>query len=110
MKRILGIVPLLFVFALSGARQDFDRMLKATTYSLSDAIGKAMKEAKEGVPIEAELEEDKGRIVYSMDIAQGTNVFAIAFDVKDGAIVEKEVEAEDHSAVAKAAKISLVQA
>lgn len=105
-------VTLMAVLALGGAAagQDYEKMLAEAKFPIGEAIARGLKEAKEGTVFEAELEADKGRIVWSLDVAQGGKVFAVVFDAKDGSLVEQEIESEDHSKVAGAAKVTLADA
>ena len=89
---------------------DWDRMLKGTTFGLADAIEKGMKEAGPGVAFHAELENDKARAVYSIDIAQGAKTCNVVLDGKEGTMAEKSIEDEDHSDVAKSAGVGLAAA
>jgi uncharacterized membrane protein YkoI len=86
------------------------KLLKEAKLTLGEAVGKALTEAKEGVAVEAELEEEGGRTVFSINVAQGTKILEVLLDAKDGSVVEKAVENEDQSAAAGAAKITLVRA
>jgi hypothetical protein len=111
MRGILSKVVILLVgFGDVAAAQGYDGIFEKLTppyLSLMDAIAKAKLESGgSGVVFEAELESEAGRIVYSIDIAQGDKVLNVVIDAK-GAVVSKETEDEDHSVVAAAARIPL---
>jgi uncharacterized membrane protein YkoI len=91
---------------------DFEKLFKAATFSLTDAIDKALavNEAKECVVVNAEIEEEGGKIIYSMQLAKGEKVLEINFDVTSGSMDPVVTENEDKSAQAKAAKITVKQA
>jgi uncharacterized membrane protein YkoI len=111
MKTVMTLVMGLVV-ASGLANEDGDPvdLLKKSGYTLSEAIAKATVIAKEGTVVAAELEEDDGKVVYSVEFAQGGRILEISLDAKTGELVEKEVEDEDESSVAKALKITLPQA
>jgi len=86
---------------------DWLKLVKEASFPLAEAIDRGLKEAGAGVAFHAELEEDEGAIVYSIDIAQGDRTCNVVLGVKDGKVVEKEVEDEDHSDAVEACKITL---
>jgi len=89
----------------------WDALLKQTEYPLGDAVAKALAFAKEGAVIEAEIETDEDKAVYSVDIAQGAKKLNVVLDAKTGEVVEKDLEDEDQSAIAKAfEKLTLAKA
>lgn len=92
------------------AGPDYEKMLAEAKYSLAEAVDKGLKEAKDGVVIKVQLEKEKGRVIYTMDIAQGDKILEVNLDVKDGSVVERKTENDDKSSVAKAAKVGLKQA
>jgi uncharacterized membrane protein YkoI len=90
--------------------QELEGLLKRSAYPLSEAVRKAMEIAKTGVVVAAELEEEDGKAVYSLDVAQGTRTLEIVLDAKTGELLEKTVEDDDQQAVAGACKIPLSRA
>ena len=80
---------------------DVDALLARAKIGAKEAVEKALKEAKDGVVTELELELDKGKAVWSIDIAQGAKTFAIALDAADDAIIEEWTEDENRSQEAK---------
>ncbi len=105
MKTILAAALLL---GLAGP--DYEKMLAEAKFPLAEAIDRGLKEAKEGTVIKVQIEVEKGKTIYTMDIAQGEKILEINLDVKDGAVAERKVEEENMSKVVKAAKITLKQA
>jgi uncharacterized membrane protein YkoI len=105
MKALLAAA---LVVALAGP--DYEKMLAEAKYSLAEAVDKGLKEAKEGVVLKVQLERERGKVIYTMDIAQGDKILEINLDVKDGSVVERKTENDDKSKVAKAAKVGLKQA
>lgn len=97
---------------LAGAQTDEDwgKLVKTVKYSLSEAVDKAVKESGEGFAFHAELELDKGELVYSIDISQGESSTNVVLDVEDGSVVEKDSEGADFSKESKACKVSLKHA
>ena len=105
--RTAAAVLLLSLVALAALAPDWEKMTAGAEYPLADAIAKGLAVAGEGVPFHAELEWDEGRAVYSIDVAQGTKILNVVLDPKTGALIEKEVDDEDASAVAGALRIPL---
>jgi uncharacterized membrane protein YkoI len=91
---------------------DYDKLFQAATFSLTEAIDKALalQEAKDCVVVNAEIEEENGKIIYSIQLAKGTKILEANFDVRDGSLLPLENEEGDKSAQAKAAKITVKQA
>jgi uncharacterized membrane protein YkoI len=79
-------------------------------YSLAEAVAKGVAKAGAGVPFKAELELDKGRLMYSIDVAQGKKTCCVVLDVADGREIEHDLDDEDRAALAAACKISLATA
>src|SRR5687768_8648353 len=73
------------------------RLLPRATLTLGEAVQRALVEAASGTAWKAELEEDKGKVVFSVDIAQGEKNCNVVLDAADGKVVEKDLENEDHS-------------
>ena len=96
--------------ALAQDQTDWTKLAKHAAFPLGKAIDKGLEAAGEGVPIHAELEQDKGRVVYSIDVAQGQKTCNIVLDAKEGEVVEKDIDKTDHSAAVKACKITLLAA
>src|SRR5262245_29878793 len=105
MKTILAATLLV---ALVGP--DYQKMLDEAKFSLAEAVDKGIKEAKEGVVVKVQIEVEKGKTIFTMDIAQGEKVIEINLDVKEGAVVDRKTEEENRSKIVKAAKIPLKQA
>lgn len=91
---------------------DYEKLLKAATFTLSEAIDRALavKEAKDCVVVNAEIEEEDGKIIYSIELAKGNKILEVNFDVTTGAILPLENEDHDKSAQAKAAKVTVKDA
>jgi uncharacterized membrane protein YkoI len=96
-----------------GARfdgSDYEKLLKEAKLTLSEAIRKALKEAGEGVAVEAKIEAKDSTILYSVDVAHGDRTLDITIDDRTGDVAEKETGEDDQSKVVNASKISLLQA
>jgi uncharacterized membrane protein YkoI/ferric-dicitrate binding protein FerR (iron transport regulator) len=85
---------------------DYAAILDRATFSLSAAIGKALA-AGGGVPVHAELEDEDGRVAFSVGLAVENKVREISLDPKSGQVVQDEVEQEDQARIAAAVKIPL---
>jgi uncharacterized membrane protein YkoI len=98
--------------ATSQSEQDkeWSKRVAETAFPLVEAIKKGLQEAREGFVFKAELELDKGRLVYSIDVAQGNKTLNVVLDAKDGKLVEREQDSEDHSGEVGACKVTLVSA
>jgi len=114
MKTILALTMLLAAAGgLAGwalRQEDPGKLLQQTGYTLSAAIAKAVKEAKEGTPVRVELEEEDGKVIYSIELAQGSKILEVNLDAKSGDLVKKDTENEDKSEVAKACSVPLSKA
>jgi uncharacterized membrane protein YkoI len=111
--RSIAIPLVVVVAALAGSRapaQDWAKLLQTAKSPLTEAVGKALADAKEGVATGVEIEDEGGKIRYSIDVAQGAKKTEYVFDAADWKLLEKATEDEDQSKLVKAAKISLVQA
>jgi uncharacterized membrane protein YkoI len=100
---------LALLFALSAAGDDAQNLVGQATIPLEKAIEHGLREASGGAVVKAELEKEDGRVVYSLDVAQGTRILELHIDPKDGSVVGRENENEDQSKLA-AAKVTLGQA
>jgi uncharacterized membrane protein YkoI len=96
----------------NSSKTDYQKLLGAATFSLPSAIDKALavKEAQGLIVVNAEIEEENGRIIYSMELANGKKILEINFDVTDGSMLPLETEDHDKSEQAKASKITAKQA
>ncbi|GEM_PF-1295517 len=110
LTRIVAASLVAIVAAWGEDGSEMTRLVKATGYSLTEAIEKGLEEAGEGIPFHAELEEDKGEIAYSIDIAQGKETCNVVLNAEDGEVLENDVEDEDHTDEVKACKVSLADA
>ena len=89
---------------------DFAKLLKDAKSNLSEAIDLGLKEAKDGTVVKAEIEEENGKIIWTMDIAQGDKIREVGLTVSDNKVVENAEEKEDQSALVKAFKITATKA
>jgi len=110
MKAILVGIGVAASVLVARTGPDYGKLLDEAKYSLSEAIDKGLKEAKEGTVVKAEIEREKGKIIFTMDVAQGDKILEVGLDVKEGRLVSRDTESEDQSALVKASKITLKQA
>lgn len=113
------ILLLLLALALSGTaglvrrafpQDDPEKLIKQAAFPLQEAITRAAKEVKDGVPVLVEIENEDGRIIYSIEFAQGNKIHEVNLDAKTGELVKKDTENEDKSGIAKACTFSLTKA
>ena len=104
-----AVVMSALVAAGAASADDSTRLLAEAKITLLQAIERAAREAPEGVVVEAELEKEGGRVVYSLDIAQKGAVLELHLDAHDGSVVSREYESKDLTKLAQA-KVSLAQA
>jgi len=107
---ILSILLGIPLCAQADQGKQWAQHVSQTKYPLAEAVQKSLKEAGQGVPFKAELELDKGKLVYSIDLAQGTQTCNVVLDAAEGTVVEKETEDGDESALVAACKTSLAAA
>jgi hypothetical protein len=106
----LALALALPLAAQAGVDADLAKQLDRATYSLAEAIQKGMKTAGQGQPYSAELELDKGTLVYSIDIAAGKKTVNVVLDAVDAKVIENDTEDEDESERAGACKVTLAAA
>lgn len=108
--KALAATLLAAVLLSSADDQELESLLRRSGYPLGEAVKKALEIAKTGVVVSAELEEEDGKAVYSIDVAQGRKTLEIVLDAKTGELVEKTIEDDDQESLATACKISLGRA
>jgi uncharacterized membrane protein YkoI len=97
----------LLLLAAAALAQDWGQLAGEAKLSLAEAIDKGLAEARSGICFHAELERDKGVAAWSIDIAQGTKTCNVVLDAREGKVVEKDVEDEDHSKSVGLCKVEL---
>ncbi len=90
--------------------EDPAKLAEEAKLSLVEAIERGLGESGDGVVFHAELERDRGAAAYSIDIAQGAKTCNVVLDAKDGKVLGKEIEDEDHSKAVEACKVTLAAA
>ena len=108
--RLISVVVATLLVAPVVKGTDYAKLLKDAKSTLSEAIDLGLKEAKEGTIVKAEIEEEGGKIIWTMDIAQGAKIREIGLTVADNKVVENIEEKEDQSALVKAFKITATKA
>jgi uncharacterized membrane protein YkoI len=107
-------LPLLLVLACTDTaaqpQPDWSSLLAQPRLSLGEAIAKGLSTAGAGVPFKAELELDRGRLVYAIDIAQQTKTCCVVLDVVTGTVVEQELDDENRHDLVSACKVTLTDA
>ena len=104
-------VPLpLRLAAQSAVDKALAQQAAGASFTLAEAIQKGLGAAGQGQPYRAEMEVDKGTLVYSIDLAHGDKTINVVLDAKDGKVIENATEDEDESALVKACKVSLATA
>lgn len=86
---------------------DVARLLDGATLSLSAAVAKAAAADPAGVPVHAELEDEDGRVAFSINLAKGDKVREFQIDPKSGLVLQDEIENEDQSRIAAAVTLPL---
>jgi uncharacterized membrane protein YkoI len=82
------------------------RLLDQSPFSLGQALERASR-LDAGVPVNAEIEEEKGSVRLSVTMAAGTRLREIEFDAKTLEVIDEEDEDEDLSGLATALKVPL---
>jgi uncharacterized membrane protein YkoI len=98
------------LFPAAAGAQDWGKLLETAKAPLSEAIAKAMAEAKDGVATGAEIEDEGGKVRYAVDVSQGAKKLEVVLDAANWAVLEKASEDEDQSKLVQASKVTLVQA
>lgn len=107
-KTALSLAGLLL--ACLSTRNSPERLLKEAKVSLPEAVEKALPEIKDGAAIAARLREEKGRVLYIVDIAQGEKTVRMSIDAKTQDVVEKTTLTKNRSTLIGASKITLARA
>jgi uncharacterized membrane protein YkoI len=94
-------------FAQPDPDEDWGKLAKEPKFGILEAIDRGMKTAEKGVMFCAELEPDKGTLVYSLDVVQDKKMRNVVIDARSGEVIEDIMENEDHSKVIKAMKLDL---
>jgi len=102
MKKVIttGIVALLCTFALTGytwADENNNReetALANAKISLTQAINNALAVVS-GKAVSAELDDENIPPVYVVEIMQGENTYEVTLDTQEGAVLRKQMDAED---------------
>ncbi len=84
----------------------YQKYLDAAKFTLAEAVVKAL-EAAPGSAVSVKLDEDDGRIAFTVRIAQDRRVREIDLDAGTGAVFENEQKNSDHSKLVAAFQISL---
>jgi uncharacterized membrane protein YkoI len=107
----MRVATILLVLATTlPAEEDAGNLAAEAKLPIADAIDKGLAEAGSGVCFHAELERDKGVACWSIDVAQTKRTCNVVLDARDGTVVEKETEAEDHTTTVGLSKVSLKSA
>jgi uncharacterized membrane protein YkoI len=97
----------IFGAPLPAGGTDYARLLDRATLTLSAAIAKAAAADPTGVPMHAELEDEDGRIAFTVGLAHENKVRELTIDPKSGQVISEETEDEDRSGAAAAVKMPL---
>ena len=89
---------------------DYERLLKGAKITLVEAVRKALQEAGDGGAVEASLEDEDGKVLFSIDVSRGGRTLEIDIDPVSGEVRAKKPEDKDSSRVLKASGITLLQA
>lgn len=90
--------------------KNWSPLLDRASLNLAEAVERALAATKGGTPIEAELEEDDGKAVYTVRIAKDGEVRELEIDAADGKVLENDPEGVDASRLAKAEGPGLLEA
>lgn len=104
-----ALFPVLLAL-LTPQEPDLGKLVSDAKLTMPQAIALALRTARTGTATQAELEFEKDRTVWSIDVAQGNKILEVLLDAKDGSVVETGEEAEDCSALVKAADLTLTEA
>jgi len=96
----------IFGAPLPAGGTDYARLLGRSRLTLSAAIALAASAAP-GIPLHAELEEEDGRIAFSIGLAVDGKGHELLIDPQSGKVIEEEIENEDRSRVAAAVTLPL---
>ncbi|MCA9321102.1 MAG: PepSY domain-containing protein [Planctomycetes bacterium] len=108
--------PIVVAFLVVGAgpatakaqdQEIWQALVAKATFTLEEAIDRGLAEAASGTVFQAELEVDKGKLVYSIDVAQEKRSLNVVIGAADGKVLEKDRESDDMSKAIAACKIGI---
>ena len=108
MKTALYLLGL--ALACLSTRHAPDRLLKEAKFTLPEAIQLALPEIKDGSPVSARLREEKSRILYVVNVAQGESAVRMSIDAKTKEIVAKTPVKKSYAKLVGASKVSMAKA
>ena len=88
----------------------YEILLRGAKLTLGEAIARATQSAPGAVALHAELETDKGRIVFSIEIAVGARTLCLKLDARDGKILDRDDDERDEESKSRSATIPLAEA
>jgi uncharacterized membrane protein YkoI len=98
------------LMACLSTRNSPERLLKEAKISLPEAVEKALPEIKDGNAVSARLREEKSRILYIVNIAQGETTVRMSIDAKTQEVVEKTTLKKNYTKLIGGSKITLAKA
>jgi len=98
------------IACLTTARPSPERLLKEAKITLPEAVGIALPEIPEGSAVAARLREEKSRLLYVVDVAQGDAATRLSIDAKTRELVSKAPLKKNYAALVGASRISMAKA
>jgi uncharacterized membrane protein YkoI len=96
--------------ACLSTRHSPDRLVKEAKISLPQAVEAALPGIQDGSPVSARLREEKSRILYIVNVAQGESALRVSIDAKTKEIVAKTPLPKSYAKLIGASKVSMVRA
>ena len=98
------ILALAFSAAAGDKKESKKQLAKEARVSMKEARATALKEVPGGKVKEAELEREKGQLIYSFDIGTKDGIKEVQVDALTGKVVKVETETKAQEAKEKAAE------
>ncbi|HYF00225.1 MAG TPA: PepSY domain-containing protein [Planctomycetota bacterium] len=86
-----------------------DEFLREASFDLATAVDRVAAEVR-GIPVEAGLEDEKGRAAFSVELADGAKLRERTIDAATGKVLEEDTEDDDRSALVGRMRVPLAAA
>jgi hypothetical protein len=97
---VLGVAAIGASLAFAGVKHGEENdaaLLSKTRISLTQAIAAAEQHAA-GKAVRAKLEDEKGKLVYEVEVVHGTQATDVEVDIGNGKILSAKADRADHEA------------
>lgn len=101
------------VLALLGAAAPVNKpaeLISKAKLSLTDVVAKVAPDVKDATPFFAKLKEEKGRVIYTVNFAQGGSSVKLLIDASTAEVINRTTEKKDRSKAISTSKLTMAGA